>query len=131
MSCGTGKREMHGQEAGDEGKDGGKAAVDEGDRDGLEGGCGRGRGLPHACGGCIDAETARHIARQRGKEGASGEGGDGEDGGEAAIRDGCDEVASAVEAARAWCVIAGDDVGEASISFAIAIACQFTEERSD
>ena len=29
---------MHGQQAGDEGKDGGEAAVDEGDRDGLEGG---------------------------------------------------------------------------------------------
>ena len=69
--------------------------------------------MPHACGGCIDAETARHIARQRGKEGASGEGGDGEDGGEAAIRDGCGEAASA-GGCRAWCVAAGDDVGEPS-----------------
>ena len=33
MSCGTGKRAMHGQEAGDEGEDGGEAAMDEGGRD--------------------------------------------------------------------------------------------------
>ena len=93
---------MHGRQAGDEGGDGSEAAVDEEDRDGLTSAAatGQGRGLPHACGGCIDAETARHMTRQRGKEGASGEGGDGEDGGEAAIRDVCGEVASAVEAAE-------------------------------
>ena len=61
----------------------------------------------------------------------SGEGGDGEDGGEAAIRDGCGEAASAVEAAlrgawpRATTWAELHNFGEAGSE------ARFTDDRSD
>ena len=95
---------MHGRQAGDEGEDGGEAAMDEGGRDTR-----RRRLWRMALD--ADAETVawRHVARRRGhglpgRSGEGGDDGDGDGGGEAATgRMITDEAASVLEAAcAAW-----------------------------